>query len=287
MKEIDNRLYNVFIRHRDGPYNILGITPHQLEKFVNAYLNGDSNITLKGKKYFLISPQEVRIFRYNNDGAFDEVINHLLNNVNFRKKSRFNGNYLPPSTLEKVGKEVTYDFLQDEEFGSKSKPPRQPRSIEDQITIFFSWQMDNKNEKKLIKTALDKVVKQLKKEGYNIKIEQDMRDTSGSSDIPETLFKKISSSDIFIADVNLVYKSSFREDYFAPNPNVMIELGYAAAELGWSHVILIMNNDNFQIENLPFDIRHRSVCHYSSNNLTFFENKLKRFIHTILKSSSK
>lgn len=283
MKKENTQLYNLLIKHRDGTYNILGITLDQLNKFVRAYLNGEPHVTLAGKKHFLISPQEIKIFKYTSDASLDKAVNFFINNVNYRKSNNHYGYYLPASTLSEIGKDVTYDFLKDEAFGSKSKPPKHPKSNEDQITIFLSWQLDNRDEKKLIQKSLEKVINQLKKEGYKIKLEQDMRETSGSSDIPDTLFKKISKSDIFIADVNLVYESSFREDYFAPNPNVMIELGYAAAELGWSHIILIMNNDDFKIEQLPFDIRHRSVCHYSSKNLTYFEGKLKEFVLAIIK----
>ena len=63
-------------------------------------------------------------------------------------------------------------------------------------------------------------------------IESDMRGVPGSQDIPNTLFKKIEDSDIFLADVNLLNKSLFRDNNYSPNSNVLIELGYAASKLG-------------------------------------------------------
>jgi hypothetical protein len=43
-----------------------------------------------------------------------------------------------------------------------------------------------------------------------------------------------------------------------PNPNVMIELGYAARSRGWDRIIPIMNTSGgTSPEQLPFDLRHR------------------------------
>lgn len=46
-----------------------------------------------------------------------------------------------------------------------------------------------------------------------------------------------------------------------PNPNVLIELGYAIATLGWSRIIMVFNTNygNFP-QGLPFDVdRHRAT----------------------------
>jgi hypothetical protein len=73
-----------------------------------------------------------------------------------------------------------------------------------------------------------KIEEHYKRSGRTLIIESDMRGTPGSQDIVNTLFKKIAGSDIFIADVNLVFTSLFRKDSISPNPNVLIELGFAA-----------------------------------------------------------
>ena len=49
----------------------------------------------------------------------------------------------------------------------------------------------------------------------------------------------------------------------SPNPNVLLELGYAAQSLGWDNVICIINTDFGAIDDLPFDIKHRRLTPFS------------------------
>lgn len=160
--------------------------------------------------------------------------------------------------------------------------PEPEEAIKDKntITLFYSWQSDNKDETKKIRKALTKLEKFYRDKDLNLKIESDMRNTSGSQDIPNTLFKKISESDIFIADVNLIGLSVFRNDGI-PNPNVLIELGFAAAKLGWNRIVILMNTDQNKIEELPFDIRQRSILWYNSKDDKMLENKLIEFVKAI------
>lgn len=44
-----------------------------------------------------------------------------------------------------------------------------------------------------------------------------------------------------------------------PNPNVLVELGYAAHSLGWDRIIVVVNTAHGAIEELPFDFRARIV----------------------------
>ncbi len=52
-------------------------------------------------------------------------------------------------------------------------------------------------------------------------------------------------------------------DNHVPNPNVLIELGYAIKVLGWSKIICLFNSETGNIEDLPFDINHNRVTPYS------------------------
>lgn len=47
-----------------------------------------------------------------------------------------------------------------------------------------------------------------------------------------------------------------------PNPNVLVELGYAAHSLGWDRIIVVVNTAHGAIEELPFDFRARRVVTY-------------------------
>jgi hypothetical protein len=161
--------------------------------------------------------------------------------------------------------------------------PEPKEAIKDKniISVFYSWQSDKDSDRKLIWKALRKLENEFKNKERKIQIESDMRGTSGSQDIPNTLFKKISEADLFICDVNLVGLSIYREGA-TPNPNVLIELGYAAAKLGWDRIILIMNTKHNKIEELPFDIRHRSVLWYDTDPEKELFSKLKIFVKAII-----
>ena len=75
-----------------------------------------------------------------------------------------------------------------------------------------------------------------------------------------TIFEKISKADIFICDLTTI-NSSDTKNRKVSNPNVLVELGYAIAELGWERIILLFNKE-FGVfpQDLPFDIdRHRTT----------------------------
>ncbi|HEM7578001.1 TPA: hypothetical protein U2J86_005053, partial [Serratia marcescens] len=55
-------------------------------------------------------------------------------------------------------------------------------------------------------------------------------DTPGSTEITATIIAKISTSQIVISDVTVIPKKEF------PNPNIMFELGFAVAKLGWGRI---------------------------------------------------
>lgn len=162
--------------------------------------------------------------------------------------------------------------------------PEPKSTIKDKntICIFYSWQSDIDEERKLIWKGFNSLKKYLAEKGKTLIVESDMRGTSGSQDIPNTLFNKIREADIFLADVNLVGLSMYRDDEM-PNSNVMIELGFAAAVLGWDRVLLAMNIKSHKIEQLPFDIRQRSILWYHTDKIEEFEKKLFVFVDAIIK----
>lgn len=129
-------------------------------------------------------------------------------------------------------------------------------------TIFYSWQSDLPNNTNwgFIEDCLDTAIKELKRiEPVSINIDKDRatRNETGSPDITESIFSKISNSSVFIADISIINniekinKEEYKSTVFVqgqpiivnkvqninirktPNPNVMIELGYAARTLGW------------------------------------------------------
>src|SRR5690606_16243359 len=94
-------------------------------------------------------------------------------------------------------------------------------------------------------------------------MDRDTLGIAGSPDIAVSIFAKIASADVFVADVSIV--NGQNDGRQTPNPNVLFELGFAVAELGWENVILVMNDVFGDPSTLPFDLRGRRVIVYSAS----------------------
>ncbi len=151
------------------------------------------------------------------------------------------------------------------------------------ITLFYSWQSDlePKKNRNFIESSINKVKKDIIKnidEITSIDIEKDSRSEIGTPDLANTIFSKINECDIFIADISIINNDS--SGRLVPNPNVLIELGYAVKNLGWSKVICIYNSEFAPVEKLPFDIRSRKpIIYNTSNDLKNEKNKLNNLIY--------
>ncbi len=137
-------------------------------------------------------------------------------------------------------------------------------------TIFYSWQSDLPKNSNLnfIENCLElatKKLRSLKPISIELTIDKATREITGSPDITESIFNKISRSSVFIADISIINSSS-RKLRKTPNPNVLIELGYAARTLGWEKIICIYNTDYGEFKDLPFDLRNRRIMSYSLKN---------------------
>lgn len=127
-------------------------------------------------------------------------------------------------------------------------------------TIFYSWQSDIKESRNFISDCLEKLEKRLS-HLMLCNIDRDTKGLAGAPDIGDSIYEKIDVADIFIADVTIINKDF--QGRKTPNPNVMIELGYAIKALGWDRIILLYNRDYGDVEELPFDINHRRMTAYS------------------------
>ncbi len=129
------------------------------------------------------------------------------------------------------------------------------------VNIFYSWQSDlsSKTNRYYIEDTIKKALKEINKDNRIVAcIDRDTKDELGSPEIHNSVFNKINHSKFFVCDVSLT-DSSF------PNPNVLIELGYAIKTLGWNKIICLFNADTGNVEDLPFDINHNRVTQYSPN----------------------
>jgi hypothetical protein len=131
--------------------------------------------------------------------------------------------------------------------------------------VFYSWQSDiaaslNRN---LIQAALEGAIRGITNDpGARLEpvLERDTAGVPGSPSITETIFAKIAAADLFVADVTIISQND--DSRPTPNPNVLTELGFAAANLGWDRIILVQNTAFGGPELLPFDLRGRRVIQY-------------------------
>lgn len=138
-------------------------------------------------------------------------------------------------------------------------------------TVFYSWQSDlpNSTNRSFIESCLKLVISKVgQKEPLSVElaIDRDTKDTPGTPEIVDTIFKKIDDCCLFIADISIINKTS--ESRKCPNPNVLVELGYAAKSIGWERIICIYNKDFGSFEDLPFDLRQRRPLAYSLEDNT-------------------
>lgn len=131
------------------------------------------------------------------------------------------------------------------------------------MRVFWSWQSDSPQNvgKLFVRDALSEVVSELSDDPEldpaerPDDIDHDTRDVPGSPPIAETILLKIREAGVFVADVTPVATSPAGRR--VPNPNVMIELGYALAVLTNSRIVLVMNTaEGAALRTLPFDLRH-------------------------------
>ncbi len=79
------------------------------------------------------------------------------------------------------------------------------------------------------------------------------------------ILKKIEGCSVFVADVTLTFERPVRRRR-SPNPNVLLELGYALRRLGPERVLLVLDAAHSGPEELPFDLRGSRAITYDSRD---------------------
>jgi hypothetical protein len=138
-------------------------------------------------------------------------------------------------------------------------------------TLFFSWQSDTSARIGLefIEEALGLAIAALAEDAAIEKAIRDEglivdRDTQGVPGVPpivDTIFSKIDQAAIFVPDLTFVGKRI--DGLPTPNPNVLVEYGWALKSLGFARIIPIMNVAFGEPtpETMPFDMRHLRYPH--------------------------
>lgn len=133
-------------------------------------------------------------------------------------------------------------------------------------TVFYSWQTDISSNlsRNFIEKALSQAIKLLKEDLSidaairvgGLSIDKDTKGVAGTPPIVETIFRKIDEAAVFLADLTFVAERL--DGRPSPNPNVLLEYGWALKSLGYPRIICVMNvaygapTD----ETLPFNMKH-------------------------------
>jgi hypothetical protein len=140
--------------------------------------------------------------------------------------------------------------------------------MSEEATIFYSWQSDRGETRFFVRDALQNALNSLTLV-EPARFDSDTAGVAGTPAIAETIFRKIDQAAVFVADLTFVGQAdaptgegdadgpSSAQRKRVPNPNVLAELGYAVARLGWDRIILVLNEHFGPAADLPFDLRNR------------------------------
>ena len=131
-------------------------------------------------------------------------------------------------------------------------------------TVFFSWQTDTPTltGRNFIERALERALARIAKDtelaeaDRKLEVDRDTKGEPGTPPIVETIFNKIDGASVFVPDLTFV--GTRLDGRPSPNPNVLIEYGWAVKALGYRRMVPVMNvaYGEPKPELMPFDLRH-------------------------------
>lgn len=132
--------------------------------------------------------------------------------------------------------------------------------------LFYAWQSDLDGrfnrwfiEKRLLNIKKTATTKLGLPEG--LVIDRDTKNIPGTPEVTATILEKIAKSALFVADVSFVGETLAGGEGGTkkklPNPNVLLELGYALASLGSGRIVLVMNTAFGSPDEQVFDLKNR------------------------------
>ncbi|HWX35359.1 MAG TPA: hypothetical protein VNZ53_49055 [Steroidobacteraceae bacterium] len=126
------------------------------------------------------------------------------------------------------------------------------------IIAFYAWQSDTPEQfnRQFMQIALEDAAKRITQDSaldVELVIDYDTAGVPGTPPISDTILKKIDGCDIFIPDV---FVARTERGKLLPNPNVMMEYGYALRAKTYTAMMPVMNTAFGPPEELPFDMGH-------------------------------
>jgi hypothetical protein len=128
-----------------------------------------------------------------------------------------------------------------------------------EFVVFYAWQSDRleRLNRHLIRFALNLAARNISDDpavGVRVRIDADTEGVLGHIPVTDTILKKIAACDAFVPDLTFVAVTEVGK--VVPNPNVMLEYGYALRAKSHSVMIPVMNTAYGPAEELPFDMAH-------------------------------
>jgi hypothetical protein len=142
-------------------------------------------------------------------------------------------------------------------------------------TVFYAWQSDTPNStgRSFIEKALEGAIDKLHVDSgiepaerpTDIEVDRDTRGVPGSPPIAATIQEKIKNCAVFVGDLTFTGQSlpsiatKRKNKRYFPNPNVLLEYGYALKAHGNERIVAVMNTaygPSDPLPHLPFDLKH-------------------------------
>ncbi len=133
-------------------------------------------------------------------------------------------------------------------------------------TVFYSWQKDTPENIgfAFIEEALSITLTELHaditldKARRELELDRDTQNTPGQPPIMDTILRKIDCAAVLVPDLTFVGKR-LDNTRLTPNPNVLIEYGYAMKALTHERIVPVMNTHYGEPSDatMPFDMKHR------------------------------
>ncbi len=161
------------------------------------------------------------------------------------------------------------------------------------VVIFYSWQTDSpdRTNRRAIRDALraasSKLEESFSASSLRLIVDEATRDDPGSPNIPQRIIEKIELSDIFVCDVTTINVAATNLQRKTPNPNVVFELGYAVARLGWPRIVMLFNEAFGSVSDLPFDIDRQRVSRYKFEESAQPNKEAKNALETLVTGALK
>ncbi len=129
--------------------------------------------------------------------------------------------------------------------------------------VFYSWRSDRPNAvcRSLIERSLEAAVKVLNaavsiEPAERIELQSGTKGEIGIVPVADTILNRIDQASVVITDLTYVAKRAVGGGI--PNPNVMLEYGYALRSRSGKRMIAVMNTafGDPETQSLPFDLAH-------------------------------